>query len=84
MRVLHFLGLILYVGYLVHAGLAMILLPWSPLWEPLLIRIPPAAAAALDLPVLRGAISGFGAVHILLVATELLVVSPTTSSQETP
>jgi len=76
---LRFLGLMLYVAYLVQVGLAMLLLPWSPLWGSLVAQLPPEAAGLLDLPAVRGAISGFGAVHLFLLATEL-VMAPVSSS----
>ena len=73
MRVVRFLGLLLYIGYLVQVGLAMLLLPWSLVWPFLVAQMPPAAGAVLDLPSVRGAISGFGLVHLLLVVTELIL-----------
>jgi hypothetical protein len=59
----------------VLAGIAMLLLPWSPLWGHLVAQLPPEAAGIVDLPAVRGAISGFGAVHFLLLATELVTVA---------
>jgi len=83
-RALRFAALMLYVGYLVQVGLAMLLLPWSPMWGHLLALIPPSIAALLDLPAIRGAISGFGAVHLLLVATELVLAPSSQSSRTAP
>jgi len=74
----------LYVGYLVQAGLAMLLLPWSPLWEHLVAQTPPLLSSLLDLPALRGAISGFGLVHLLLVATELVLAPVSRTPREAP
>jgi len=82
--VLRFLALMIYVGYLVQVGLAMLLLPWSPVWEYVMTQTPPAVAAVLDLPALRGAISGFGAVHLLLVATELVLAPVSHASKDVP
>ncbi len=70
-RTLRLLGMMLYVAYLVHVGLLMVVLPWSASWSPLLARLPLGLAVLLDHPAARGAISGFGALHLLLVAAEL-------------
>lgn len=64
--------LCLYVTYLVHVGLMMIVVPWSSVWPHLLTFMPLRLAYALDQPAIRGAISAFGALHILLVALEML------------
>ncbi len=71
MKVLRFLLIVVYVGYLVHVGLMMLLLPWNAVWPLLLSRMPPQAALVLDAPAVRGAISGFGLLHLLLLAAEL-------------
>jgi hypothetical protein len=67
-----FLLIVLYMGYLVNAGLMLILLPWSRAWGVLLTQFPPAAAALLDTPSFRGMLSAFGALHLLLVVWELV------------
>jgi hypothetical protein len=72
-RSARFLGTLLYVGYLVHVGLLMVILPWSTTWPMLLVKLPPAVGMTLDLPAVRGAISGFGVLHLLLVVAELVV-----------
>jgi hypothetical protein len=72
-RVAQFLGALLYAGYLVHVGLLMIILPWSAAWAVLLVALPPRLSLILDEPVLRGAVSGFGALHLLLLLLEVLV-----------
>lgn len=76
MRALHLLGVALYAGYLVHVGLLMLLMPWSSLWPDLLVRMPYAAAMVLDMPAVRGVISAFGALHLAMVAAELVVAPP--------
>lgn len=73
MRGLRLFGVALYAGYLVHVGLLMLLLPWSSVWTDLLLRMPYAAATVLDLPAVRGALSAFGALHLVMVAAELVV-----------
>lgn len=60
-----------YTGYLVYAGLTLMLLPWHDAWGVILSRLPPEAAIRLDLPWLRGLISGFGALHLIVLAAEM-------------
>lgn len=57
---------ILFVFYCAEAGLLLTLLPWSPAWEQIMRQIPIAALQAVVLsPLVRGATTGFGLVHIL-------------------
>jgi len=70
-KAVRFLVLLIYVGYLVQVGLLLLLLPWSQGWGQLLAWIPVSVAGTLDLPIVRGLISGFGALHLLLLAAEL-------------
>jgi len=65
--------LLLYAGYLVHVGLLMIILPWSDSWLLILTRLPDAAATLLDSPAVRGAISAFGVLHLLLIVAEVVL-----------
>ncbi len=71
MRALRFVALLLYTGYLVYMGLAMLLLPWTDAWATLAYRLAPAWGAVLDAPSLRGAVSAFGLLHLLLVVLEM-------------
>jgi hypothetical protein len=66
------LGTGLYIGYLVQVGLLMIYLPWSRLWGLLIARLPPNAAWLLDAPAVRGALTGFGVLHLVMVCAELV------------
>ena len=75
MNAARFIAIVLYVGYLVNVGLLFILLPWSRAWGLLLTVFPPVTAIYLDQPWLRGALSAFGVLHLLLVIWEL--VNPT-------
>jgi len=77
---LRFAGLILYTGYLVHVGLMLIILPWSEAWPWLILRLTPSLALWLDSPAVRGAITAFGALHLLLVVAEL-VLPPSVKKQ---
>jgi hypothetical protein len=64
--------IVVYMGYLVNAGLLLILLPWSAAWGLLLTRFPTSLAVALDAPWIRGVLTAFGVLHLLLVAWELI------------
>jgi hypothetical protein len=70
---LRFVAVALYAGYLVHVGLLLLLLPWSDAWSVLVFRFPPAVVPLLDTPAARGVLSGFGLLHLLLLAAELLL-----------
>ncbi|HVT19049.1 MAG TPA: hypothetical protein VHQ90_23070 [Thermoanaerobaculia bacterium] len=57
---------VFFVLYCVEAGLFLLLAPWSSGWDRAVLHIPVAALRSLFLlPVLRGAMSGFGLVHLL-------------------
>jgi hypothetical protein len=53
-------------------GLAMLLLPWTDVWAALVYRLAPTWGATLDAPALRGAVSAFGLLHLLLVVLEMV------------
>ena len=72
MKAIQYVLTILYVAYLVNAGLLLVLVPWHPVWPILLLNIPQPAAAVLDQPWLRGMLSGFGILHLLMAVAELL------------
>jgi hypothetical protein len=79
-----FLLIVLYMGYLVNAGLMLIMLPWSKTWGLLLSRFPSAAAGVLDSPGIRGILTAFGVLHLMLVAWELInptLLAPVTAAQ---
>ncbi len=63
----------LYAAYLVHVGLAMLLLPWSPVWNGFIVRLPGALANLAGEPAVRGAVSAFGVLHLALAAAEVLL-----------
>ena len=72
--------IVVYMGYLVNAGLLLILLPWSRAWGLLLTRFPTSVAVVLDAPWIRGVLTAFGVLHLLLVAWEL--INPTLLTAE--
>jgi hypothetical protein len=54
------------VFYLCAAGWFFILAPWSRFWGVVVVpRVPLALIPLLDSPALRGALSGFGALHFI-------------------
>jgi hypothetical protein len=63
---------ILFILYCVEAGVFLMLTPWSPRWEQSLIQLPATSFTLLMLhPAVRGAISGFGLVHLIWGAHDL-------------
>ncbi|BCW94345.1 MAG: hypothetical protein KatS3mg007_2239 [Thermoanaerobaculum sp.] len=54
------------VVYLALAGWVCVLVPWSRGWLAWTWSLPPAWAQLLSHPALRGAISGFGVLHLLV------------------
>ena len=57
---------ILFILYCVEAGVFLILAPWTANWDRTLIQLPFGWARDLVLhPFTRGAVSGFGLVHLL-------------------
>jgi len=71
-KAVQYLLTIVYIAYLVNAGLLLVLTPWHPVWPLMLLHMPPQAAALLDQPWLRGLLSAFGILHLLLALAELL------------
>jgi len=71
MRAVRLLLVVIYIGYLVQAGLLMVMLPWSEVWSLLLLRLPLSVAAVLDAPAIRGLITAFGILHLALVMLEV-------------
>jgi hypothetical protein len=68
-RLLH----ILFIIYCAEAGFFLLVVPWSDSWERLAGPLGPAGfAALLGAPIVRGAISGFGLVHFVWGAHDLL------------
>jgi hypothetical protein len=66
------LGEVLFVLYCVEAGVLLTLLPWTASWNGTLLRLPdPGVLALTTHPLLRGAVSGFGLVHLLWGAHDL-------------
>ncbi len=62
----------LFILYCVEAGVFRLLSPWSPRWDESVVRLSMSSLTHLLLhPVVRGAISGFGLVHLVWGAHDL-------------
>jgi len=71
-RALRRTAMVIYASYLTNAGLLLMLLPWSEAWVRFLFIAPAGVAAILDVPMVRGLISAFGFLHLVLLFGELL------------
>ena len=62
----------LFILYCIEVGTLLVMLPWSPYWDRLAVGLP---LAELQLGVLepwfRGAVSGFGLLHLVWGAHDL-------------
>lgn len=66
------LGRLLFVFYCVEAGAFLLLAPWSLVWDRTLAEISHGALYSfLAEPLARGAVSGFGLVHLIWGAHDL-------------
>lgn len=71
MAALRLLLMVAYISYLVQVGMLMVWLPWSRLWPLLLTKMPVSVALVLDAPAVRGGLTAFGILHLVMVAVEL-------------
>lgn len=63
---------VLFVLYCIEAGVLLLLAPWSPSWDRAVTQIPNfSAQAVLFHGAFRGAVSGFGLVHLVWGAHDL-------------
>ncbi len=68
---------ILFILYCAEAGVFLLIAPWGPAWDRTLSHLPLGPLAALFLhPVFRGAVSGFGLVHLVWGANDLQSLLP--------
>ena len=57
---------LLFIVYCAEAGIFLVMAPWSPSWERLVGYVPiQSLYLVLLLPLVRGAVSGFGLVHLV-------------------
>jgi hypothetical protein len=80
-RILRLLLTVLYASYLVNAGILLVMLPWSDAWPRLILLVPMRLAVVLDNPGMRGLLTAFGALHLLLLVAEFLQPTLWTPSQ---
>jgi hypothetical protein len=58
--------LVFFIVYCFEAGLFLVVAPWNPGWERVAFQMPVGAVRGLLLaPAFRGAVSGFGLVHLV-------------------
>jgi len=63
---------LLFILYCVEAGVFLLLAPWSPMWGRTLAHLPLGALRGACLhPAFRGAVTGFGLVHLVWGANDL-------------
>jgi hypothetical protein len=57
---------VFFIVYCMEAGFFLLFGPWNPGWDRIALGMPSPALRALFLhPLLRGAVSGFGLVHLV-------------------
>jgi hypothetical protein len=64
--------MVIYASYLTNVGLLLMLLPWSEGWVRFVLIAPAGVAPYLDAPFVRGLVSAFGFLHLVLLLGELL------------
>lgn len=61
-----------FILYCIEAGIFLLFAPWSPVWDQTMVQIPLEGLRTLSLnPLFRGAVSGFGLVHLVWGAHDL-------------
>jgi hypothetical protein len=65
-----------FVLYCFEAGLLLLWAPWMPEWERLMLQLAPwqGLRGLLLHPWFRGAVSGFGSVHLVWGAHDLIAI----------
>ena len=62
----------LFILYCVEVGTLLVMLPWSPYWDRLAIGLPMVELQLFTLrPWVRGAVTGFGLLHLVWGAHDL-------------
>jgi hypothetical protein len=63
---------ILFILYCIEAGTFLVLAPWSPVWDRMLVQASSQMVRAFGLyPFVRAAVTGFGLVHLVWGAHDL-------------
>jgi hypothetical protein len=71
-RALRIVLWIVYASYLANVGMLLIVLPWSDVWSRIVLLLPYRLALALDAPAVRGVVTAFGVLHLVLLLSELV------------
>ena len=67
--------LIFFILYCFEAGLFLVIAPWNTAWDRVVVQLPLSSLRGLLLtPSFRGAISGFGLVHLVWGLHDLRLV----------
>jgi uncharacterized protein YjeT (DUF2065 family) len=63
---------ILFILYCIEAGTFLVLAPWSPVWDRLMVQLPSEMLRTFGLyAVARAAVTGFGLIHLVWGAHDL-------------
>lgn len=69
---LRWLPRLLFILYCVEAGVFLVMAPWSGAWDRLILNFPVSGLYELLLqPTMRGAVTGFGLIHLVWGAHDL-------------
>lgn len=71
-RALRMLLTVVYASYLTNVGMLLMLLPWSDGWSRFVLLTPPQIGVLLDAPAIRGVVSAFGFLHLVLLVAEII------------
>lgn len=64
-----------FILYCFEAGLLLLFAPWSPEWDRIIMQVPVAAMKTVLLhPGFRGAVTGFGLVHLIWGTHDLISI----------
>ena len=70
-----FLVLVLFIFYCFEAGAFLVVAPWNRVWDAVVVQMPVSVLRGMLLtPSFRGAVSGFGLVHLLWAVHDLRLV----------
>lgn len=54
-----------FVVYCTTVGVVLVLIPWTPGWDRMVAHVPYTGLQLLQLPAVRGGLSGFGLIHLV-------------------
>lgn len=79
------LYLFIFVIYCTTVGTVLVMMPWSPAWDQLLLHLPFDDIRLLQSQWFRGTLTGFGLVHLIWSVHDLnLVLNPALMSAPGP